>query len=68
MLAIFTKMFFLKDINILVTKVGKSSRMETHKPSQNWKKINKYENRTHRIISNNKKHVYTTFVENISIL
>ena len=31
-------MFFLKDINILVTKVGKSSRMETHKRSQNWKK------------------------------
>ena len=61
-------MFFCKDINILITRVGKNSRAEPHKRLQNFKKENKYENRSDLIISNNKNHVCTKFLLNISIL
>ena len=53
-------------INILVSRIGKSSRTEKHKHLQNLKQ--KYENCAKLFISNNKNHVSTKFFVNISLL
>ena len=50
---------FWKDVNISVTRVGKSCRSETQKPLQNLKE-KKYENRARLIVSDNKNHVCTS--------
>ena len=58
---------FWRDINTLIARVGKSCRTEAHKRLQNLKE-KKYENCSHPIISNNKNHICTKFLLNISIL